>query len=122
MCGDSYELSLLRSDVKRLTPVCVPAERYVEVTIIHILEPGTYKVRKWGSLPHTMLRENAEFSMPNWHQILLLSASFTDCGNFYRVALVSFYLVIRLMVTKKNGSCFEITFVLFDCIHPVLNR
>jgi len=77
VCGHSCERSLLWSDVERLTPLCVPEERYVEVTIIYILESGTYKDQKWGGLPHTMLKENAEFSMHKWHQILLLYGLFT---------------------------------------------
>ena len=57
VCGQSGEPSLLLSDVKRMTPIRVSAERHVEVTIIHILEAGAYRDQKWGTLPHTMLLE-----------------------------------------------------------------
>jgi len=60
-----------------------------------------------------MLRENAEFSMHKWHQILLLSALFT--------AVVFCYLVVQLVMTKQNGICSDITIVLFDRIHAVVN-
>ena len=60
-----------------------------------------------------MLRENAEFSMHKWHQILLLSAL---------IAAVTFcYVVVRLMVAKQNSICSDITIVLFDRTHAVLN-
>lgn len=65
----------------------------MQVTIIHILEAGAYKDRKWGSLPHIMLRENADISMHKWQQILLLFASL--------YVLVFCYLVIRMIVAKK---------------------
>jgi len=48
-----------------------------------------------------MFRENAEFSMHKWHQILLLFVSFT--------VLVFCYLAIRLMVVKQNGSFSDTT-------------
>jgi hypothetical protein len=55
----------------------------VGVTLIHIQEAADYKDRQWGSLPHTMFRENAEFFAFHQILVLLLFASFTGGGNFY---------------------------------------
>jgi hypothetical protein len=60
---DNPECSLLWSDIKLLTPVCVSAEGYMELTLIHIPEAGAYKDREWCGLPHTMLTENTKFSV-----------------------------------------------------------